>query len=135
AVLDAHGSEFENSPGRAWLSLVQHDFEAAARLRLQIERYDEQRGAEWHNLLEDSASLTEGVQEQLQRPARAGLLLAAQPAATPAEGGGHTLRTAGGAVFALLARVSALLVGSTSLPVRRLTAATRQFASGDRAAR
>src|SRR5262249_12241007 len=31
--------------------------------------------------------------------------------------------------------VSVLLVGSISLPVRRLTAATRQFAGGDRAAR
>jgi len=135
AVLDTHDSEFENSPGRAWLSLVRHDFEAAARLRLQIERYDEQRGAEWHNLLQDSASLTEGVQEQLQRPARAGLLLAAQHAATAAEVAEHTLRNTGAAVFALLALVSALLVGSISLPVRRLTAATRQFASGDRAAR
>jgi len=71
AVLDAHGAEFEASPGHAWLSLVRHDFQAAARLRLQIERYDEQSGADWHSLLEDSAALTEGVQEQLGRPARA----------------------------------------------------------------
>ncbi|MBV8876693.1 MAG: EAL domain-containing protein [Gammaproteobacteria bacterium] len=135
AVLDAHGPELENSPGRAWLSLVRHDFQAAARLRLQIERYDEQSGAEWHSLLEDSAALTEGVQEQLQRPARAGLLQAAQHAATAAEGAEHTLRDTGAAVLALLAVVSVLLVGSISLPVRRLTAATRHFASGDRAAR
>ena len=40
------------------MSLVRHDFQAAARLRLQIERYDEQSGAEWHRLLEDSAALT-----------------------------------------------------------------------------
>ena len=135
AVLDAHVVEFENSPGHAWLSLVRHDFQTAARLRLQIERYDEQSGAEWHSLLEDSAALTEGVQEQLQRPARAGLLQAAQHAATAAEGAEHTLRDTGAAVLALLAVVSVLLVGSISLPVRRLTAATRQFASGDRAAR
>jgi len=135
AVLDAHVAEFENSPGQAWLSLVRHDFQAAARLRLQIERYDEQSGAEWHSLLEDSAALTEGVQEQLQRPARAGLLMAAQHAAIAAEGAEHTLRDTGAVVLALLAVVSVLLVGSISLPVRRLTAATRQFASGDRAAR
>ena len=95
AVLDAHEAEFENSPGHAWLSLVRHDFQAAARLRLQIERYDEQSGAEWHRLLEDSAALTEGVQDQLQRPARAGLLLAAQHAATAAEVAEHTLRDTG----------------------------------------
>jgi diguanylate cyclase (GGDEF)-like protein len=135
AVLDAHDAEFENSPGHAWLSLVRHDFQAAARLRQQIARYDEQSGAEWHNLLEDSAALTEGVQEQLQRPARAGLLQAAQHAATAAEVAEHTLRDTGASVFALLALVSVLLVGSISLPVRRLTAATRQFAGGDRAAR
>jgi diguanylate cyclase (GGDEF)-like protein len=135
AVLDAHEAEFENSPGRAWLSLVRHDFQAAARLRLQIQRYDGQSGAAWHSLLEDSASLTEGVQEQLQRPARAGLLQAAQHAATAAEVAEHTLRDTGAVVFALLALVSVLLVGSISLPVRRLTAATRQFAGGDRAAR
>ena len=135
AVLDAHESEFENSPGRAWLSLVRQDFQAAARLRLQIQRYDEQSGAAWHSLLEDSAALTEGVQEQLERPARAGMLQAAQHAASAAEVAEHTLRDTGAVVFALLALVSVLLVGSISLPVRRLTAATRQFAGGDRAAR
>jgi len=135
AVLDAHEAEFENSPGRAWLSLVRHDFQAAARLRLQIQRYDEQSGAAWHSLLEDSAALTEGVQEQLERPARAGMLQAAQHAASAAEVAEHTLRDTGAVVFALLALVSVLLVGSISLPVRRLTAATRQFAGGDRAAR
>jgi diguanylate cyclase (GGDEF)-like protein len=134
-VLDTHAGEFESSPGHAWLSLVRQDFQTAARLRLQIERYDEQSGAEWHNLLEDSAALTEGVQEQLQRPARAGLLRAAQHAAVAAEVAEHTLRNTGAVVFALLALVSVLLVGSISLPVRRLTAATRQFAGGDRAAR
>jgi diguanylate cyclase (GGDEF)-like protein len=135
AVLDAHEAEFENSPGYAWLSLIRHDFQAAARLRLQIQRYDQQSGAEWHSLLEDSASLTVGVQEQLERPARVGLLQAAQHAAIAAEVAEHTLRDTGAVVFALLALVSVLLVGSISLPVRRLTAATRQFASGDRAAR
>jgi diguanylate cyclase (GGDEF)-like protein len=135
AVLDAHEAEFENSPGHAWLSLIRHDSQAAARLRLQIERYDRQSGAQWHSLLEDSASLTVGVQEQLERPARAGLLQAAEHAAIAAEVAEHTLRDTGAVVFALLALVSVLLVGSISLPVRRLTAATRQFAGGDRGAR
>src|SRR5262249_11253571 len=47
----------------------------------------------------------------------------------------HTLRETGAVVFGLLGLVSVLLVGSISLPVRRLTAATRQFAGGDRTAR
>ncbi len=41
----------------------------------------QQSGAEWHELFEDSAALTDGVQDQLQQPARRALLLAAQRAA------------------------------------------------------
>src|SRR6202140_2563646 len=76
AAVNAHSAEFESSPGRAWLALVQHDFAQAARLRLEIERYDAQSGPQWHSLREDSAALTVGVQQQLQAPARLGLLQA-----------------------------------------------------------
>ncbi|MGH8305795.1 MAG: hypothetical protein ACRETG_09310, partial [Steroidobacteraceae bacterium] len=74
ALLGSHLAEFESSPGEAWLGLVRQDFLQAARLRLQIERYDAQSDAQWHSLVEDSAALTVGIQEQLQKPARAGLL-------------------------------------------------------------
>ena len=63
------------------------------------------------------------------------LLQAAEHAAAAAASAEHTLRDTGAAVLALLLLVSALLAASISLPVRRLTAATRQFASGDRATR
>jgi diguanylate cyclase (GGDEF)-like protein len=135
AVLGAHLAEFENSPGIAWLGLVRRDFIDAARLRLQIERYDAQSGPEWHSLFEDSAALTEGIQMQLWKPADKGLLQAAEHAATAAGMAEHTLRNTSAAVFALVLLVSVLLAASISLPVRRLTAATRLFASGDRAAR
>jgi diguanylate cyclase (GGDEF)-like protein len=135
AVLDAHVTEFEGSPGRLWLELVRHDFREAARLRLAMERYDLQSGPQWHSLFEDSAALTAGVQQQLQQPADRGLLQAAGRAAAAAETAEHTLRNTGAAVLAVLLVVSVLLALSISLPVRRLTAATRLFASGDRAAR
>ena len=135
AVLDAHLGEFQDSPGKAWLGLVQQDFRQAARLRLQMERYDAQSGPEWHSLFEESAALTAGVQNQLQQPADRGLLQAAQHAATAAEGAEQMLRRTGAAVLGLLLVVSVLLAASISLPVRRLTAATRAFAGGDRAAR
>ncbi len=134
-VLNAHAAEFEASPGRAWLALVRHDFAQAARLRLEIERYDAQSGPQWHSLREDSAALTVGVQQQLQAPARLGLLRAAQHAATAAEGAEHTLRVTAAAVLGLLLLVSLLLAVSISVPVRRLTAATRRLAGGDRTAR
>jgi diguanylate cyclase (GGDEF)-like protein len=135
AVLDAHEAEFDSSPGRAWLGLVRQDFQQAARLRREMERYDAQSGPEWHRLFDDSAAITEAVQQQLQQPADRALLLAAERAASATASAERTLRNTGAAVLALLLVVSALLAASISLPVRRLTAATRQFASGDRAAR
>jgi diguanylate cyclase (GGDEF)-like protein len=135
AVLDAHLGEFQDSPGKAWLGLLQHDFRQAARLRRQIERYDAQSGPEWHSLFEDSAALTAGVQNQLRKPADRGLLQAAQHAATAAEVAEQMLTSTGAAVLGLLLLVSVLLAVSITLPVRRLTAATRAFAAGDRAAR
>src|SRR5205807_563389 len=128
-------AEFEASAGRAWLSLVRQDFAEAARLRRASERYDGESGPLWHSLREDSAALTVGVQRELQLPAREGLLLAAQHAATAAEGAEHTLRNTSFAVLALMLLVSALLAVSISVPVRRLTAATRLLAGGDRGAR
>jgi diguanylate cyclase (GGDEF)-like protein len=134
-VLNAHRQEFENSPGRAWLELVRQDFRAAAQLRLEIERYDAQSGPQWHSLFEDSAALIAGVQQLLQEPADRGLQQAAGRAAAAAETAEHTLLKTGAAVLAVLLVVSVLLALSISLPVRRLTAATRQFAGGNRSAR
>ena len=135
SVLNAHVAELESSPGEAWLSLVRHDFQEAALLRLQMQRYDAQSGAEWHNLFEDSVALTEGVQRQLQKPADRGLLRAVEHVATVAELAERVLQNTGAAVLLLLLVVSVLLAASISLPVRRLTAATRALAAGDRAAR
>ncbi len=134
-VLNAHSAEFEGSPGRAWLGLVRQDFAQAAHLRSQIERYDADSGPQWHSLREDSAALTLGVQQQLQMPARLGLLQAAQHAATAAEEAEHTLRYTAAAVLGLVLLVSLMLAVSISVPVRRLTAATRRLAGGDRGAR
>jgi diguanylate cyclase (GGDEF)-like protein len=135
AVLEAHAAELQSSPGRAWVTLVQEDFAEAVRLRQAIAHYDEVSGGDWHRLLEESAALTAGVQELLQKPARSGLLQAAQHAATAAEVAERTLAFSGAAVLGLLLLVSVLLTLSISLPVRRLTAATRLLSGGDRGAR
>ena len=135
AVLKAHEAEFEASPGRAWLSLVRQDFAEAAKLRRAIARYDDESGPLWHSLREDSASLTAGVQQQMQLPARQGLLHASQHAATAAAEAEHTLRNTAFGVLGLMLLVSVLLMVSISVPVRRLTAATRLLAAGDRRAR
>jgi diguanylate cyclase (GGDEF)-like protein len=135
ALLDGHAAELQRSPGKAWLGLVRQDFAHVARLRLEIAHYDAVSGPEWHSLLDESAALTTDVQQLLQVPARRGLLQAAEHAATAAEGAEHTLRNTAAAVLGLLLFVSLLLAASISLPVRRLTAATRLLAGGDRRAR
>jgi diguanylate cyclase (GGDEF)-like protein len=135
SLLDLNSLELQVSPGRAWLALLRQDFAEAVRLRLEIARYDRASGPEWHNLLEESAALIAAIQQELQKPARLGLVQAAQHAATAAEVAENTLRTSAAAVLGLLLLVSVLLTVSISLPIRRLTAATRRLTAGDRAAR
>ncbi len=135
AVLAAHNAELQSSPGRAWLAMIREDIALATHLRLEVARYDAVSGPEWHALLEESAALTAGVDDLLQKPVRRELLLAAQRTARSAEVAEQTLVNTGVAVLALLVFVSLFLVTGISLPVRRLTAATRLLASGDRAAR
>jgi diguanylate cyclase (GGDEF)-like protein len=135
ALLEMNEPELMVSPGRAWLALLRQDFNDAVRLRQDVARYDALSGPEWHNLLEDSAALTKAVQEEMQKPARRGLMSAAQHAAAAAEEAEATLRTSSAMVLGLLLLVSVVLMVSISVPVRRLTAATRRLAAGDRAAR
>jgi diguanylate cyclase (GGDEF)-like protein len=134
-VLNAEAPELATSPGEAWLAVVRQDFARATRLRVAITRYDQTSAAQWHSLLEESAGLTAGVQELLQRPARSGLLQASAHAAQAAELAEHTLTDTGAEVLGLLLLVSVVLLTSISVPVRRLTAATRLLAAGDRSAR
>jgi diguanylate cyclase (GGDEF)-like protein len=135
AVLAAHTSELQRSPGKAWLDLVRDAFATASRARLAIEHFDAANGPARHELLEESASLTAAVEGQLQEPARLGLLQAAQHAATSAELAEHTLTVTGAGVLGVVLIVSVVLALGISMPVRRLTAATRLIASGNRRAR
>jgi diguanylate cyclase (GGDEF)-like protein len=135
AVLAAHTAELQHSPGKAWLDLVHEDFATATRLRVAIEHFDAANGPARHALLEDSAILTAAVEEQLQTPARLGLLQSAEHAATSAEVAERTLTATGAAVLAVALLVSVALALSISLPVRRLTVAIRSMAAGKRDAR
>ncbi|MBW4052193.1 MAG: EAL domain-containing protein [Proteobacteria bacterium] len=135
AVLRAHAAQLARSPGSAWMGVVQSDFARAAGLRIALERLDRRDLAARRALLDQSGVLTSQVQNDLQEPARLGLLNAARHAAVSAEAAEHTVTASGLAVLVVMAIVSALLAASISLPVRRLTAATRLLASGDRTVR
>jgi diguanylate cyclase (GGDEF)-like protein len=135
SILTAHIAELQKSPGRAWLDLVHEDFATATRLRVAIEHFDAANGPARRELLEDSATLTATVEEQLQEPARLGLLQAAERAASAAEIAEHTLTMTGAAVLGVALIISVALALSISLPVRRLAVAIRSMASGNRDAR
>jgi diguanylate cyclase (GGDEF)-like protein len=135
ATLRANAAELARSPGQAWLDVVQSDFERAVRLRRQMERLDARDMAARRALLEQSNTLTADVQSELQAPARRGLLNAARHAAVSAEAAEHTVTATGVAILIVMVIVSALLAAGISLPVRRLTAATRLLAGGDRTVR
>ena len=135
AVLSAHAGDLSRSPGRAWMGVVQSDFKRAVRLRRDIETLNARDIPARRALLEQSNVLTAEVQSELQAPARRGLLDAARYAAISAEAAEHTVTATGVVILIVMIIVSALLVASISLPVRRLTAATRLLASGDRSVR
>ena len=135
AALASNTSELQRSPGRTWLELEKEDFALAVRLRVAIERFDATSGAARREFLDESAALTAGVQKQLQEPARRGLVEAAARAATAAEVAEHTLTMTGVGALCVGLLISVLLMVSISLPVRRLTAAVRLLASGNRSAR
>lgn len=135
SALAAHATELQRSPGRNWLDLEREDFLQARKLRLAIEKFDATNGNARREFLEESAALTAAVQQQLQEPARRGLVNAAARAATAAQVAEHTLTMTGIAVLCVGLLVAVVLAVSISLPVRRLTAATRLLASGNRGAR
>jgi diguanylate cyclase (GGDEF)-like protein len=135
AALETHNAELQRSPGRNWVDMEKEDFARAVKLRQAIEKFDTSNDAARRQFLEESANLTAGVQQYLQEPARRELLEAAARAATSAQGAEHMLTKTGIAVLCVVLVVSVLLVFSISVPVRRLTAATKLQAAGNREAR
>ena len=135
AVLAGHSSEFARSPGRAWLDLVREDFDNSIRLRNSIEKFDVTNGTARREFLDEGVALIVVAQKELQTPARRGLLIAAENAASSAAEAEATLARTGIAVMAVVFIVSIMLMIGITRPVRRLTAVVRQIAAGNRAAR
>ena len=135
ALLDSNHDELARSPGRAWLELVTDDFQEAAHLRREVDRFDASDAQARREYLEEGAALLAAAQTSLQEPARAALANAAEHAAGAAAAVQRTLAATGIAVVAVVLLVSVLLAVRIILPVRRLTVATRRLALGHRDAR
>jgi len=135
AALARHSAELSRSPGRAWLELVREDFNASVRLSRAITNFDALNHPARRSFMDAGVTLVAAAQTQLQDPARRDLLAAAGRAATAAELAVQTLTNTGIAVLSVVLVVSLLFSLSITVPVRRLTAATRELAAGNRAAR
>lgn len=135
AALSRNDAELSRSPGRNWLELERQDFALAVKLRKAIERFDAANDAERRAFVEESTALVSGLQRQIEEPARRDLMQTAARAAESAENAEHTLTMTDTAVLGVLLVVSVVLIASITAPVRRLTAATRLQAAGNRAAR
>ena len=135
ATLARHNAELSHSPGHAWLDLMREDFGESVRLRRAIVGFDAMNVPARRSFVDAGATLTAAAQSQLAEPARRSLLDAAEHAAASAELAGHTLMTTGIGVLGVVLLVSLLLSLSITVPVRRLTAATRQLTAGNRSAR
>src|SRR5579872_4019224 len=135
AALRTHLPELLHSPGRTWVELERQDFNQAVKLRQDIEKFDATSSVARREYLEESAALMAGVQQQLQVPARRSLMVAAALAATSAEEAERALTITGIAVVGVVIFVWGVLAVSISLPVKRLTTATKLQANGNRGAR
>ena len=136
AVLDAHAAEFESSPGRPgwpWCGRTSRRLRGCACRSSATTRRAGRNGTACSRTAPPSPW---ACSSSCRQPARPALLLAAQNGRHrgrrgPSARSRHGRRGARRCCWL----VSLLLAVSISLPVRRLTAATRLLAGGDRATR
>jgi diguanylate cyclase (GGDEF)-like protein len=133
AALDRNSAELMRSPGPAWMEIVREDFNQSVGLRNQVNRFDASNARDRRDFLASGAQLISAAQALLQSPARQALSAAADRAAQAATNAQRALLSTGVAVLAVVLLVSLLLALRISLPVRRLTIATRRLACGERA--
>jgi diguanylate cyclase (GGDEF)-like protein len=134
-TLARHAEELARSPGRSWLTLVRDEYARAVRMRTTAEKFDATSGPARQEFFDEGASLMVAVQKVFQTPARRRLMDAAGRAAQSAEVAEKTLAYTGIAAVAVALLVSLALALSITSSVKRLTAATRRLAAGNREAR
>jgi diguanylate cyclase (GGDEF)-like protein len=132
AALDRNNAELMRSPGVAWMEIIREDFKDAVNLRNEVNRFDASNERNRHEFLRNGARLISDAQTLLQVPARNALAAAAQRAAQAANNAQHALVTTGITVEGVVVLVSLVLALRISVPVKRLTVATRRLAAGER---
>jgi diguanylate cyclase (GGDEF)-like protein len=131
SLLEARDAELRESPGAAWLAIINEDFDAAVRVRASLaalqQRIDEERAA----YTSAGADLMRQIREHYEAPARRrfdGAMAAATEALRRAEDDVSSA-TAKAILAALLVLAVTTIV--VTWPIRRLTAGARRLAAGD----
>ena len=133
--LKEHSDEFKRSPGLAWFELVQGDFQRASRAHDAVRQLDSELESGRREFAGSGAALIERVRVSFEEPALRALARSATAARATTQDAERMIMTVSIIVLAVIVLVTAAMLYGIMLPVRRLTAATRNLAGGAMATR
>jgi diguanylate cyclase (GGDEF)-like protein len=128
--LKEHAAEFKRSPGIAWYELVQEDFKRATRLHGNVRQLDVDLETRRRDFASAGAAMIEQVRVSFEEPALRALARSATMARGTTQEAEQMIMVVSIMVLSVVALVTAALLYGIMLPVRRLTAATRDLAGG-----
>ncbi len=130
-TMEAHRAEFLASPGRAWSSLMFEDIGRAEAHYRRIHRLGGEIAASQPEFISSGDDLATRIRDEVEAPAWREFATAAENARRAVDDSEQSIRKAAykAAGFALLALLA--IAWAVTLPVRRLTAGTRQLAAGN----
>ena len=129
-TLDAHREELSDSPGRAWVGLMDEDLAATARLLSEVAARDAQIDSIRAEFAASSAAVPNRLNERIALPASAAVADSAGAAARATHEARQAYLNITLVVIALTLLVSLLATLSVTAPIRRLIRATRSLARG-----
>ena len=130
SLLRLHTDEFSQSPGRAWLDLMQDDLAGAVSGERHFLRIAQQIEAERGRLSVSASQLERMIDVDVQRPSLNGLTREAERARLAAEEAESVLARVTLIIIGLVVAIGAATVYGIVHPARRLLEGTRRLAAG-----
>jgi diguanylate cyclase (GGDEF)-like protein len=130
-VLDRYAIELRQSPGKAWLGLLNEDFNRAITLRRRMNQLEAETERARIDYTASGDALTTQIREEIEAPAWRELTASAHNAKRAVDDAKQTIADATFKSVLLALLVLAITAAVVTWPVRRLTAGARRLASGD----
>ena len=130
ATFSEYRGELQKSPGRAWTELVEEDLAQVERLQLEVIGQDQQIQTLRGHFAESGLQLPLRLDSALAEPASRALVESAETAAAATRSAEDAIEQLVYRVLAVTLLVSLLTVLAVTIPVKRLTTATRALARG-----